>query len=113
MAEQTDAQVRLFSNSTGRPTANVMYTAYFLAKELIADYDAGTITALMSGWGNTDTLLDGAETDGRTRVTKRDLLGMRQTMADLVAFLDADASPSFPGVSRISIMSKIHTNSVR
>jgi len=109
MAEITDPQIVKFCNEKIRPLADSVYSSYYKSLSLVSDYVSGDIAGNLQKWASDDLVADGSEVDGRTRLTRQDLEYEYKILFDFIAFLEAEVTS---GVSRLSIISKSHINSL-
>lgn len=103
----TNPQVIAFSNSRVRPICDEMYSLYYHAKSLIADYNAGNIGTLIDSAGSGDSLTDGSETDGRTVITGGDIYNVITWAQQLVNFVENQAVTT---ADRLTVIGKPHVN---
>lgn len=106
-AENDDPQVVAFSNNRVRPMADVIYSAYFRAKSVLADYNAGNIGTLIDNEGAGELIADGSATDGRTRITGGDIYNFITACQELVDYVEGGAVAT---LDRNTTITKPHVN---
>ncbi|MEE9145971.1 MAG: hypothetical protein V3U27_01050 [Candidatus Tectomicrobia bacterium] len=88
MADITNAVVIKFSNEELRPISELARNLKIHLDHAKTQYQT-TISGLIAGNADTDTLLDGSPDDGRTSVTKKDIVDFTTELNDLITELDA------------------------
>lgn len=106
-AEDDDPQVVAFSNNRVRPMADVIYSAYYRAKSVIADYNAGDIGTKINNEGPSELIADGSATDGRTRITGGDIYNFIGACQELVDYVEGGAVAT---LDRQVTITKPHVN---
>ncbi len=101
MAEITNPQVIAFSNQQVRVMADTLYSAYYHAKSLLENYNAGDIGTKIDTAGAGNLLDDGSQTDGRTRISGGDIYNFITAATDFIAYVEA---------GRLDIISIPHVN---
>jgi hypothetical protein len=86
----TNPQAVRFSNEYARTRADSLARFYYLAKELLDEYDATGMVGEFNGANLGETVEDGSAVDGRTPVTGQDVINLvdvylRPWAADLEA----------------------------
>lgn len=100
MADITHAEATAFCNAKARRLADVIETARRTAQQfaldIVAEFESHT-----GGNANGDVILDGAASDGRSIITKGDILGLKFVAEQLVAALILDDRPAL--VAKVSV----------
>ena len=103
MAVINSPQVISFSNALGRPGADRAVRLYWWAKETLAAYNANGIAGILDGFAGVDTLGDGAAADGRTVLTKNDLLNLVSNLQTIVTNFEAGSNAVLNVFTRPSV----------
>lgn len=89
MADNTNAQAKLVSNEKVRPASDRILRIYFEMKNLQAQYNAQNWAALYPSGDPTGEVIDGAQTDGRRRISNGDVSGVFTALGAFIAFMEA------------------------
>lgn len=103
----TDPQVVLFANNRIRPFADMLYSAYYEAKSLVADYNAGVIGSKINNAGPGEVIVDGSDLDGRTQITGGDIYNLITAAMEFVNYVEGNAVAT---AQRLDVLSKPHVN---
>ncbi len=88
MADITNAVVIKFSNEELRPNAELVRNLKIHLDHAKTQYQT-TVSGLIAGNADADQLDDGSPDDGRTPVTKKDIVDFTIELNDLITELDA------------------------
>lgn|SRR4051812_43007187 len=92
MADNTNAQAKLVSNEKVRPASDRLLKIYFEMKGLKALYDAQNYVAVFPSADPTGEVIDGAQTDGRRRITNGDVSNVFASLGAFITFMEANTS---------------------
>jgi hypothetical protein len=109
MPDITDPQVVVFANNRIRPLADKLYSAYYAAKSVNQDYNAGDIGTQINTAGSGNLIADGSEVDGRTRITGGDIYNMITLLQAFIAFVEGG---NVTAAARLDVLSKPHVNTL-
>lgn len=101
MADIDNPQVRKFANERARIAADAIVTCYETLKRLQVEYDAAGGDTLFPA--TTDRIVDGSETDGRTRITTGQVRGLNTLSAALVTYLDGGTPSRISQVRQVAV----------
>lgn len=107
MADISNPQVVAFSNQRIRPLCDQMYSLYYNAKAVVADYNAGDIGTKIDAGGAGNNIADGSSTDGRTVITGGDIYNVITWAQQIINFVENQAVST---ADRLSVISKPHVN---
>ena len=91
MADITDAEAIRFCNERVRMAANVMAQAYYFAKLVKQEWDANSMSSLITNSGD-DEVVDGAQTDGRHVISGADATNVITRCAELITDMEASSN---------------------
>lgn len=104
MADITNPQVVKFCNEKARLLADLIEktrrTAEQFAIDVVGEFEA-IVGASGQGNANGDTIIDGAARDGRSIITKGDILGLKFVAEQIVAAANADDREAL--VAKVSV----------
>lgn len=103
MADITDPQIVTFSNEKVRPAADRYAQLYWFSKIILIEYSASGIEAALAALNNSDVIIDGSETDGRTPITVGMIEGMMANLQLLVNDLEANSDVKLNGLTQIAV----------
>lgn len=107
MPEITNIQVVAFANQKVRPIADKLYSAYYHAKSVIADYNAGDIGSKIDAGGAGNLIDDGSSVDGRTRITGGDVYNIITALQEFVDYYEGGVVTQ---ADRTTVIAKPHVN---
>ena len=101
MVNITEPQIKKFTNEFIRPMSDrLVGTQALITIETVTWID--TISVILSGYADGDVVLDGSLTDGRTPLTKKDIVDFITVLAALDSV--------FSAIGNTAILSKPHVN---
>lgn len=108
MAENSNPQVIKFANEKIRVAADQLYQAYYFAKQVLLEYNAGDIGTKIENAGAGEMLSDGSATDGRTRLTGGDIYNMVTALQEFVDYVEGGTVTQ---ADRTTVIAKPHVRS--
>ena len=97
----TDASAIKFSNEKIRVAADKLYGAYLFAKEVITDWNAVSMSTLITN--TSDVISDGSITDGRTQITGAEATSVITRLQELVTDYEASSNSKLNTVVKPSV----------
>lgn len=71
--------------------ADKLYQAWFQAKQMLEDYTAGGIGALITAGGSSNLIADGSETDGRNRISGDNVFNLVTAVEEFIDYVEGGA----------------------
>lgn len=84
MADNINPQVIKFANEKARVFADALLTSILTAREFKAQYDANTMDTIIPA--TADNIADGADTDGRPRLTNNAMRALYTASTDILTW---------------------------
>ncbi len=96
----TDPRAVKFANENARVAADLFAQGYYRAKAAIDQVDAQGLEALFP---DAETVEDGADVDGRSRITGAHVTGVITAMRALVADMEANGSAKLNAILQVAV----------
>lgn len=106
----TSPQLKAFSNEKARPLADTLYAMYFELVSFQDEYNSKNIGTEINNLGAGNTVDDGSDVDGRTRITGGDLFLLKTIVDDLKFWAEQDATATPSDGKRLALFAKIEVN---
>lgn len=82
----SNPQAVAFANQKIRPMADLLYTAYYTAKSVLAQWNAQNVAAVIPN--DATIIADGAATDGRAQITDAQATNVITRCQDLINWME-------------------------
>lgn len=82
----TNVQAITFSNQKIRPMADLLYSAYLTAKAVVQAWNTQSVSSVIAN--DTNTINDGAATDGRSPITDAQATAIITRCMELISWME-------------------------